>query len=382
MVGESFQQDENGGGSGLSSSASTSAERDLLIDDPPATTPFDVVDEGGLLRLRHYRGEDRSQPTPPVLLVYSLLKRPYILDLLPDRSMVRSFLRQGFSVYLTDWLPPLPEDAECGLHTYVNRDLARAVECVRRREQVERISLVGCCLGGLLSAIYTALYPQNVQHLVPFALPFQSRPPLAPGAAEYLARVYGNVPAWWISATMNARVSNPYHLPTYLAEELGEAELAESVSGEEPQVQRMLERWFRSDVPLAGRLFCDVVQDIHGDEQFAQGRLRVGNRRVALENIRCPVLNISAERDRLVPPQESASFIEHVGAVDASNLIFPSGHLGLMVSRAAHDKLWPHVAGWLRARSGLPRVRREIAAESGARRHKDASRPESTEARA
>ena len=136
----------------------------------------------------------------PVLLVYSLLKRPYILDLLPDRSMVRSFLRQGFSVYVTDWLPPRPEDAECGLHTYVNRDLARAVECVRRREHVDRVSLVGCCLGALLAAIYTALYPQNVQHLVPFALPFESRPLLAPGAAEYLARMYGNVPAWWLSA--------------------------------------------------------------------------------------------------------------------------------------------------------------------------------------
>ena len=371
MVGESFQRNENGGG--LSASGSKSADRDRFIDDPPPTTPFDVVDEGGLLRLRHYRGEDRSSQPPPVLLVYSLLKRPYILDLLPDRSMVRSFLRQGFSVYVTDWLPPRPEDSECGLHTYVNRDLARAVECVRRREHVDRVSLVGCCLGALLAAIYTALYPQNVQHLVPFALPFESRPLLAPGAAEYLARMYGNVPAWWLSAALNARVSNPHQLPAYLAEELGEAELAEPGSDEEPEIQSRLERWFGSDVPLAGRLFCEVMQDVNADAQFAQGRLRVGNRRVALENIRCPVLNISAERDRLVPPQESASFIEHVGTREASNLVFPSGHLGLMVSRAAHDKLWPHVAECLRDPAARPRARREIAAASGARRHKSAS---------
>jgi polyhydroxyalkanoate synthase len=260
--------------------------------------------------------------------------------------MVRSFLRQGFSVYLTDWLPPLPEDAGRGLHAYVNEDLASAVECVRRRERVERISLLGCCLGGFLAVVYAALYPQDVQRLVPFALPFESRPPLAHGAAEYLVRFYGNVPAWWIRAGMNARVANPLDLPSYLAEELGEPELA--MAGPRPAVQRMLERWFGSDVPLTGRLFCEVIRDAYGDAQFAENRLCVGDRRVALEQIRCPVLNVSAERDRLVPPQESAAFIERVGSREASNLVFPGGHLGLMVSLAAHERLWPHVGRWLR----------------------------------
>ena len=158
-----------------------------LIDDPPPTTPFDVVDEGGLLRLRHYRGEDRSA-RPPVLFVYSLLKRPYILDLLPEPQHGPDFLRQGFSVYLTDWLPPRPEDAGCGLHRLRqqrSRTCRRMCTPARARR---RVSLVGCCLGGLLAVIYAALYPHNVQHLVPFALPFESRPLFAPGAAAYLAR--------------------------------------------------------------------------------------------------------------------------------------------------------------------------------------------------
>ena len=88
------------------------------------------------------------------------------------------------------------------------------------------------------------------------------------------------------------------------------------------------------------------------------------NKRVALENISCPVLNISAERDRLVPPQESASFIEHVGTSEASNLVFPSGHLGLMVSRAAHERLWPYV-GHVASR---PPLRIASAGATGRRR--------------
>jgi polyhydroxyalkanoate synthase len=326
-------------------------DRTDLFDDPPSTTPFDVVDECGLLRLRHYRSE-RSASAAPVLFVYSLFKRPYILDLLPERSLVQTFLRQGFSVYLTDWLPPLSADAGRGLHEYVNCDLARAVECVRKREGVERVSLVGSCLGGLLAVIYAALHPHNVQRLVPFALPFKSRPPFAPGAAAQLVSLYGNVPAWWIRMAMNARVSNPFQLPAFLAEELGEPQPAESGSSQPTDVQHRLEQWFGSDVPLAGRLFCEVMQDAFGDSQFAEGRLHVGDRRVALEEVECPVLNISAKHDLLVPPQDSAAFIDSVGSREANNLVFPNGHLGLMVSRAAHQILWPYVGSWLRGDLG------------------------------
>ena len=161
----------------------------------------------------------------------------------------------------------------------------------------KRVSLVGCCLGGLLSVIYAALHPHDVHRLVPFALPFESRPPFPPGAAAQLVSLYGNVPAWWIRMAMNARVSNPFQLPAFLAEELGEPELAQSGGSQPTDVQCMLERWFGSDVPLAGRLFCEVMQDAFGDSQFAEGRLQVGDQRVALEHVECPVLNISAERD-------------------------------------------------------------------------------------
>ena len=318
------------------------------VADPPPTTPFDVVYESGLLRLRHYRREQAPGPAPAVLLVYSLIKRPYVLDLLPDRSVVRSLLRQGCSVYLTDWLPPRSEDSSRGLQDYIEGDLARAVDCVRRREGVDRIALVGSCLGGFLAAVYTALHPEHIERLVVFALPFESRPLFAPAAAEYLARLYGNIPAWWIRTGLNARLVYRRDLPAYVAAELGEPELAEADARlEADAVQRALETWFGSDVPFAGRLFSEVMGVAYGGAEFATSELLVGDRRVDLGEIRCPVLNICAERDRLVPPEESTSFIRHVGSSDATNVVFACGHLGLMVSRNAHENLWPFVGRWL-----------------------------------
>jgi polyhydroxyalkanoate synthase len=315
--------------------------------DPPPTTPFDVVFETGLLRLRHYSPEGQRRG-PPVLLVYSLFKRPYVLDLLPDRSVVRSLLRQGLSVYLTDWLPPVKDDAQRSLQDYVEGDLASAVQCVRCQECVERIALTGGCLGGFLATVYAALHAQHVERLAVFALPFASRPPFAPAAAEYLAGMFGNVPAWWIAAGLNARVSDPRSLRTYLAAELGEPDLEDAGSGPEARaLRRAFASWLDSDVPFAGRLFLDVMGDAYGRGQFAASRLVVGGRRVALEDIRCPVLNVCAKRDQLVPLADSAAFVQHVGSREAANVVFDCGHVGLMLSRAAHATLWPRIGRWL-----------------------------------
>jgi len=322
-------------------------ETSRVHSDPPSTTAFDIAHEGTLLRLRHYKSE-ATRRGPPVLLVHSLFKRPYVLDLLPDRSVVQSFLRQGFSVYLTDWLPPSDADPHCGLHDYVERELASAVECIRRRERVRRVGLVGSCLGGFVASVYAALHPQHVERLVVLALPFDSRPPFVPAVAEYLVHLYGNVPVWWIRAGLNARVADPRRLPGFLATELDEPELAQPTDGSDAlALQRALETWFLSDVPFAGQLFLEVMGDAYGRGQFAASGLMVGERRVALGHIRCPVLNVCAEHDKLVPVEESLGFVKHVGHREACNLVFAGGHLGLMLSRAAHSHLWPHIGKWL-----------------------------------
>ena len=337
--------------------------------DPPATTAFGISYQGALLRLRHYE-PDAPRSGPPVLLVHSLFKRPYVLDLLPDRSVVQSFLRQGFSVYLTDWLPPSDADAQCGLQDYVESELANAVECIRRRERVRRVGLVGCCLGGFMASVYVALHPKNVERLVVFALPFESRPPFVPAMAEYVVRVYGNVPASWIRAGLNARVADPRRLPGFLATELREPELAHPTDGSEAvDLQHALETWFGSDVPFAGKLFLEVMGDAYGRGLFAASQLMVGEQRVALAKIRCPVLNVCAEHDQLVPVENSLGFIKHVGSREASNVVFACGHLGLMLSRAAHASLWPHVGKWLRGDTDATETARGDVQDARSRNH-------------
>jgi polyhydroxyalkanoate synthase len=317
-------------------------------NDPAPVTAFETVEDFGLLRLRHYAPQAESSGGLPVLLVYSLFKRPCILDLAGERSHVRCFLQRGLNVYLVDWRAPSAEDAWRGLEAYVNEDLARAVDCVRAREHVERVSLVGICFGGLLSLIYTALNPDAVGHLVPVAVAIERRPIVPPMLIEQTVLLHGNIPSWWIRNAVNAGVPGAPQIPRYLATELDEPELAETRNGELSQLCTRLESWLNSDLPFAGRLARDIMRDVYWDGQLADGRLHVGGQSVTLDRIRCPVLNISGARDQLIPPESTVRLVECVGSSYARNFVFPASHLGLIASRSAHEQLWPRVGMWLK----------------------------------
>jgi polyhydroxyalkanoate synthase len=105
-----------------------------------------------------------------------------------------------------------------------------------------------------------------------------------------------------------------------------------------------------SDVPLAGQLFRELMIDIFLRNRLAQSQLQLGGQTVNLRHITCPVLNLIGAHDEVVPPTASLSLRELVGSHDARTLHLPTGHLGLAVSRAAHENLWPQVVAWLRER--------------------------------
>src|SRR5918993_1450439 len=55
----------------------------------------------------------------PVLLVYALILRPYVLDLVPGNSLVGYLVGEGFDVYLLDWGVPDGQDSDLSFEDYV-----------------------------------------------------------------------------------------------------------------------------------------------------------------------------------------------------------------------------------------------------------------------
>ena len=85
-------------------------------------SPKDVVWRRGRCELWHYHNDtDRGiRVSPPLLIVFSLVSRSYILDLSPGNSFVERLLGAGFDVYLLDWGVPDERDAHNRLEDYVD----------------------------------------------------------------------------------------------------------------------------------------------------------------------------------------------------------------------------------------------------------------------
>jgi polyhydroxyalkanoate synthase len=58
-------------------------------------SPKEVVYEEDRLKVLHYTGSKVTQKTP-LVFIYALVNRPYILDLKKGRSVVANFVQHGF----------------------------------------------------------------------------------------------------------------------------------------------------------------------------------------------------------------------------------------------------------------------------------------------
>ena len=87
----------------------------------------------------------------PILIVYALLNRPYIVDLQEGRSLVANLLELGWDVYLIDWGYPSRGDRWLTLDDYINGYINNCVDVVRDRHNLEEINLLGICQGGTFS---------------------------------------------------------------------------------------------------------------------------------------------------------------------------------------------------------------------------------------
>src|SRR5688500_10780362 len=73
-------------------------------------SPYEVVHEIDRVKVLHYHGYGEPQFATPLLFVFALVNRPYILDLRPGKSVVSHFVQRGFDTYLIDWGVPTQAD--------------------------------------------------------------------------------------------------------------------------------------------------------------------------------------------------------------------------------------------------------------------------------
>jgi len=119
---------------------------------------------------------------PPLLIVFSLVSRSYILDLRPGASFIEALVEAGFDVYMLDWGEPDERDADNRLEDYVDDYIPGAIDRILDLSGADEVNLFGYCFGGNLTLLYAAHHPDApLRSLTVLATPvdFRHMGPLA-----------------------------------------------------------------------------------------------------------------------------------------------------------------------------------------------------------
>lgn len=313
--------------------------------------PSEIIKMHNGFRLLHYKPTVKKRFATPVLVVYSLINRHYIFDLLPKVSVIRSFLDQGFDVYATDWATPDSSIKNMTLEDHIQHCVDESVKKVLELSGQQKISLFGYCWGGIFALGYAAMHPEIVKNLILHATPvdFGKTDTVIENFtkhidADYLVDTLGNVPGSLINMAFILR--NPVDAVlkywTFFSKPRNPEEMMQFFA---------IETWLYDSRPIIGEIYKEIVNKIYKKNLLIKNELKIGSKKIGLNNITMPVLNIVGLKDDLVPPESSRSIMDNIKSTDKQLIEFPTGHVGLCISKKAHQKLWPEVTKWVGKRS-------------------------------
>jgi polyhydroxyalkanoate synthase len=279
-----------------------------------------------------------------------MVNRPYILDLQPDRSLIRDLLFLGVDVYLIDWGYPDGSDRFTPLHEYIGGYLHRCVNFVLHQNSVGALNLLGVCQGGTFSLCYAALERQRVANLITMVTPVDFKTPenLMSKWLQYidveLLSQSGNVSGELLNLLFLALM--PFRLTQQKYVNLLQLQT------DRAQLENFMrmEKWIFDSPDQPAAAFREFVQSFFKDNLLLRGQLTVGGRPVLLKQITCPILNIYANKDHLVPSSASIPLGAHVGSSVYEELAVDVGHIGMYVSSKAQNTVPRAIVNWLLAR--------------------------------
>ncbi|GAB4451698.1 MAG: class III poly(R)-hydroxyalkanoic acid synthase subunit PhaC [Bacteroidia bacterium] len=313
-----------------------------------ATTPKTAVYKEDKLVLYHYDRETPPKIKTPILIVYALVNTYKMLDLQPDRSYIKNLLNGGCDLYLIDWGFPTKADRYLTCDDYIDY-IDHCVNFIRKETGHDKINILSICQGGTLSVIYTALYPEKVKNLIPHVTPidFSTNDGLLfkwskdMDFDKLVDGYHGLIPGDFLN--IGFEILKPMM-------KLQKQQNLMSIIHDKEKLLNFLrmEKWINESPDQAGECFRQFMKDLYQQNKLVKGELIIKGRKVNLKNITCPLLNIYATEDHLVPPASTIPLNDLVGSKDKTLYSFKGGHIGVFVGSKSQNELAPAVIEWLK----------------------------------
>lgn len=310
---------------------------------------FAPNNDGWLLHCRQtFSAEDLDLDRPPVVIVPGYGMNSFIFGFHPaGRSMERVFAEAGHEVWSVnlrsqgDSRPAAGRAAGPSMRAWADVDLAAAIDTIlaERRVKPDRVTLVGCSLGGSISYAHIALRAEHrVGALVSIGAPLRwitvhplLRAVFASPRLVGAVRVRGTrrlartvLPALSRIPGLLDIYLNADHVDMSVA-----TELTQTIEDPHPRINRDIARWMN-----------------HGDLV-----LRGVNVTRALARTEQPLLLVTSNRDGIVPDDAARSALDAWGGPSDELRVGTDeqwyAHADLFIGRDAERDVFEPILAWL-----------------------------------
>lgn len=297
-----------------------------------ATTPGAVVYRGKLLEVIHYEATTPTVHKVPLVIVSPWINKFYVLDLNPQKSLVKYMTDQGFSVFITSWKNPDASMRDVGFDEYLTDGIAKIVEVAQAVSGSDKVNLVGYCIGGTLVTTYLAWAnrqdPDNVPvnsatlltTLTDFSRPgdievFLDEEGLAFIENKMSGKGYLDGKEMASSFRMlrpNSLIWN-YWVGNYL---LGETPMAFDILFWNMDTTRMPEKMHRF-----------YLRELYSKNKLVEpDALKLAGQAINLAKIKQPIYMVSTEEDHIAPWKQTFSLVHRTGG-PVKFTLSSSGHI-------------------------------------------------------
>lgn len=329
----------------------------VLTTDPEpkvGQTPKEVIWTKNKAKLYRYQPSKVKTNKVPILMIYALINKPYILDLTPGSSLIEYLTDRGHDVYLLDWGTPGYEDRHMKLDNYVMDYIPRAVKKVLRTSKADEISMLGYCIGGTLTAMFAALHPNlPIRNIIFLTTPFDfSNAGLYTKwvderyfQLDQMVDTLGNIPPETID--FGNKLLKP--LVNYIGPYVTLADRADN----EDFIKNwsLMQKWVKDGVPFPGEAYRQWIGEFYQKNKLIKDEFYIRGQQVKLSNIKANVLNIAADRDHIAIPEQTEKLMDIISSKDKTFKLIPAGHVSVSVGRSAVKHTYPLIEGWVREHS-------------------------------
>jgi poly(3-hydroxyalkanoate) synthetase len=246
----------------------------------------------------------------------------------------------GMRPLLLDWGEPDSQALRFTLTGY----LASRLEAVLPHCP-PRFALIGYCMGGLLSLAFALRHPQRVEKIVLLASPWDFHAAASDAqrarlrqigqSIRVICRRCGMLPVDVLQALLTG--IDPF----------GVMRRYQRFATDDSDRRHFtaIEDWLNDGVPLSAPVALECLFDWYLHNTPGTGRWRIADQPVLPEKLSCPLLVVSARRDRIIPPASAQAVCARVHCAETH--VADTGHIGMVAGRRSEREMWQPVVGWL-----------------------------------